>query len=73
MGIDLEVSAPKIKEGWVGKSKGMKQVLYEHGFLDLENIYLYTKDGPKDENKKAIDEEFLLKYLMAGCTDFVEE
>ena len=73
MGIDLKVSVPKIKEGWVGKSKGMKQVLYERGFLDLANIHLYSKDGPKDENNKTIDDDFSLKHLMAGCTDFVEE
>ena len=73
MGIDLKVSVPKITEGWVGKSKGMKQVLYERGFLDLANIHLYSKDGPKDENNKTIDDDFSLKHLMAGCTDFVEE
>eukprot|EP00957_Ditylum_brightwellii_P121619 9274627-Ditylum_brightwellii.AAC.1 len=73
MGIDLKVSAQKIKEGWVGKSKGMKQVMYERGFLYLENIHLYTKDGPKDEKNEVIDEDFLYKHLMAGCNDFVEE
>eukprot|EP00957_Ditylum_brightwellii_P006797 515320-Ditylum_brightwellii.AAC.1 len=60
-----------MKEGWVRKSKGTNQVLYEHGLLDLDNIHLYTKDELKDENNKAIDEEFSLKYLMAGCTDFI--
>eukprot|EP00957_Ditylum_brightwellii_P021282 1605654-Ditylum_brightwellii.AAC.1 len=73
MGIETKVRIPKIREGWVGKSKGLKQVLYEHGFLDLENIYLYTKDGPKDESNKVLDDAFSLKALMAGCTDFVEE
>eukprot|EP00957_Ditylum_brightwellii_P037404 2830540-Ditylum_brightwellii.AAC.1 len=73
MGIDLKVNAQKIKEGWVGEIKGMKQVQSERGFLDLENIYLYAKDGPNDENNKAIYDDFLHRHLMDGCTDFVEE
>eukprot|EP00957_Ditylum_brightwellii_P038211 2888412-Ditylum_brightwellii.AAC.1 len=51
----------------------MKQVMHERGSLDLDNLHLYTKDGPKDDSNKVIDEDFLFKYLMAGCTDFVEE
>jgi hypothetical protein len=73
MGIELKATVPKIREGWMGKSKGLKQVLYERGFLDLGNIHLYSKDGPKDENGKIMDEAFSYKAIMGKCTDFVEE
>ena len=38
--ISLEVEEPKIKEGWVGKAKGMKQILYERHMIDLDNMSL---------------------------------
>eukprot|EP00957_Ditylum_brightwellii_P089858 6843068-Ditylum_brightwellii.AAC.1 len=56
MGFETKVRVSKIKEDWVDKSKGLKQVLYEPGFLDLENIHPYTKDGHKDKNDKVLDD-----------------
>eukprot|EP00957_Ditylum_brightwellii_P150834 11485357-Ditylum_brightwellii.AAC.1 len=38
MGIDLKKVDDKILEGLVGKPKGMKQVAFKHGFVDLENL-----------------------------------
>eukprot|EP00957_Ditylum_brightwellii_P060269 4577312-Ditylum_brightwellii.AAC.1 len=38
----------------------MKQVAFERGFLDLENVRLYSKEGPKDDE-------------VSSLTDFVEE
>eukprot|EP00957_Ditylum_brightwellii_P172402 13124972-Ditylum_brightwellii.AAC.1 len=49
MGIALGKVAPNVLEGWVGKAKGTKQVAFERGFLDLENVHLYNKEGPKDD------------------------
>ena len=73
MGLTLDKVENKVLEGWVGKPKGMKQIAFERGFIDLENIKLYTKDGPKDEDGKTIDESFSLKKIISGLTDFVEE
>jgi len=73
IGPFLDKVENKVLEGWVGKPKGMKQIAFERGFIDLESIKLYTKDGPKDEDGKTIDESFSLKKIISGLTDFVEE
>eukprot|EP00957_Ditylum_brightwellii_P152422 11603423-Ditylum_brightwellii.AAC.1 len=51
----------------------MKQIAYELGFLDTNNLNLYSKDRPKDDNGKILDESFSLKSIVASFTDFVEE
>ena len=33
------------KEGWMGKPKGLLQVLWERGFIDQGNIVLYLLKG----------------------------
>eukprot|EP00957_Ditylum_brightwellii_P014284 1075377-Ditylum_brightwellii.AAC.1 len=38
LGISIEGSNDKTLEGWMEKAKGMKQVLFDCGFLDLENL-----------------------------------
>eukprot|EP00957_Ditylum_brightwellii_P106264 8106562-Ditylum_brightwellii.AAC.1 len=73
MGISISVTEDKIREGWLNKLKGMKQFLYERGFLDVNNLSLYLKDGPKDSDGKVIVETFSLKMKISGLTDFVEE
>ena len=45
-GLPLTVSEVKIKDGWVNKPKGSFQVLFERGWVDPNNIHLYTSDGP---------------------------
>ena len=73
MGITLEKIEPNVLEGWMGKAKGMKQVAFERGLLDLANVHLYSKDGPKDDDGNIIDESFSLKKIISSLTDFVEE
>eukprot|EP00957_Ditylum_brightwellii_P117637 8972762-Ditylum_brightwellii.AAC.1 len=51
----------------------MKQVAYEHIFIDVNNLKLYTKDGLKDDDGKIIDKPFSLKLIIGSFTDFVEE
>ena len=64
LGIDLQERVQKFQEGMEDTSKDMKQVLFEHGFLYLDNIDLYTKEGPKGKNNKIIDEALLYMILM---------
>ena len=73
MRLTLNKVEDKVLEGWLGKPKEMKQIAFERGFIDLDNIKLYTKDGPKDEGGKTINESFSLKRILSGLTDFVEE
>jgi hypothetical protein len=62
----------QVREGWVGKPKGMKQVLWERGMLDPEKYNLYTKNGPTDEDGIT---DLTLSYtaLMSNLEDFRTE
>ena len=64
--------APKIKEGWLGKAKGLLQVLWERGFIDTNKLSSYTLTGRKDALGN-IDDSFSLRHLMAMCPDFLNE
>ena len=81
-GIALEVEEDEKVEGWLGKPKGLLQVLYERGWIDPQNVKKYVKDKRKawlDDEKKikpecqALYEQYSLTYLMAQCQDFKAE
>ena len=69
--------------GWVGKPKGMLQVLYERGMIDPSlvtspNSMRYSKEGRRNEfddngELNELGKQFLLKYLLNSCTDFKNE
>eukprot|EP00957_Ditylum_brightwellii_P200304 15270817-Ditylum_brightwellii.AAC.1 len=61
MGLTSKKVEQKVVEGWVGKQKGMKQVSFERELVDLEFANLYSQDGPKDNDRKIIDESLPLK------------
>jgi hypothetical protein len=71
-GIPIKVSLPKITEGWVNKPKGLKQVLWERGFIDESNLHKYTQHGKVDAFG-VIQQEYSLHFLMSNCKDFLEE
>jgi hypothetical protein len=68
----FEEDLPKIREGWVGKSKGIYQVLWERGWLDPDNLKEYTMNGKKDLYG-IIQLQYSLKNLLRSCRDFQEE
>jgi len=62
----------KIKQGWVGKQKGLLQILWERGWIDIASLGKYTIEGSLDGfGIKRYDTS--LKHLMANCVDFEEE
>ncbi len=62
----VEEDLPKIKTGWVGKPKGIYQLLWERGFLDPNNLNKYTINGWKDQF--GIHQPHTsLKYLHGSC------
>ena len=71
--IEVKVTENKIKEGWVGKPKGMKQIAFERRFINLDELSLYTKDGHKDENGNVTDDTHSIKCIIGECIDFIEE
>ena len=72
----------KIEEGWVGKAKGMLQILYERGMIDRDKVghprsMSYSKMGKKADftngqlNSKG--QKNSLHHLLSKCTDFSNE
>ena len=60
----------KVK-GWMGKPKGMRQILWERGWIDEGNIEKYQKIVVYEDGE--VDDEYSLSVLMASCYDFQHE
>jgi hypothetical protein len=77
--LTLHHEVDDIKEGWVGKPKGIYQILYERGWIDLSKKYsAYTLDGKeewKDESGSIMDPylPYCMRHLLAACPDFRDE
>ena len=70
--IPLSETRPLMKEGWVGKPKGLLQILWERGFIDPSKVKDYYMEH--DETKRDEEAEpFCLRWLMSRCPDFLEE
>ena len=66
-----------MEEGWVGKPKGMLQILYERGFIDpslsaKEIKEKFSANGKKDADGNII-EGSSLKQMIANLPDFKSE
>ena len=62
----------------MGKPKGLLQVLWERGFIDENNVNLYSLKGKKcqfdeDGTLKKQYEKYSLRTLMKRCSDFANE
>ena len=60
------------KVGWVGKSKGLLQVLWERGFIDETSIEKYKLTG-KNDDFGIVDNSTSLRHMMTMCSDFLHE
>ena len=72
--IETEVENSTI-EGWYNRPKGLLQVLYERGYVDINNLSKYSKNGRKKqmgEDDKILDiyKKYVLSDIMAQCDDF---
>jgi hypothetical protein len=67
--IPITVEENYIIEGWVGKAKGMRQVLWERGLLDPNVTYVakLRKDDPN------LDGKVQYSAILADCADFLSE
>jgi hypothetical protein len=74
-GIDVKIIKTREKKGWQGQAKGLLQVLWERGWIDVANLDRYTMEPATDANGEVLDgaEEWSLKVLMASCLDFAQE
>jgi hypothetical protein len=77
--LDLEIEVDQIEEGWLGKPKGLYQILYEQGWINVDKpISEYSIDGKaiwKDENGNVFAQylPFCLRHLLLECPDFKNE
>ncbi len=67
--IPLSIVEDDVVEGWVGKPKGIKQVLWERGLLNPEVTYVskLKKNDPNHEGRVEYSS------VLAECTDFLDE
>ena len=72
-GIDTKKQVRKLKEGWLGKNKGILQILYERCWIKLEDLHRYKMDPVTDETGNIIDNTFSLKTIMSNQSDFLNE
>ena len=77
MQIPIEYEREKIDEGWINKGKGLLQILWERGFIDLslsskEIMKKYSVSGKKDDNNNII-EGTSLKDIIMNLPDFKQE
>ena len=63
-----------VTETWIGKPKGMLQLAYEQGLLDLENVCIgdVSEKGGENDAGNVINKTSL-ETLLLSCTDFIEE
>ena len=76
--IELTCWIEVIEEGWVGRPRGLLQVLWERGWINQKRISEYTLKGrahQMDDNGKVLPEHqhFILHTLMSKCANFKEE
>ena len=71
--IPIKYTETEIHEGWEGKAKGMEQILWERGWIDVRRPRKdYTKNGTKDI-MGTIQKDTSLHELIANCADFENE
>ena len=72
--LDIEttyVKTHRVKPGWKGKGKGLLQVLWERGFIDVSRLSEYRK-RVEDADGKLVP-ELSLVHMLETCTDFANE
>jgi len=67
--MPIRVEENDIVEGWVGKPKGIRQVLWERGLLDPQVTYV-AKIKRDDPN---LEEKVQYSIVLADCADFLSK
>ena len=66
--IDTEcIVTFKTQKGWQGKSKGMLQVLWERGFIDVMKLKRYRIKALDDDGN--LIPELSLEHIIENCHD----
>jgi hypothetical protein len=72
-GIAIKATEEVVEPGWHGKAKGLYQVLWERGFIDINNLDRYSVSGKKNTLTGEVNETFSMKRLLSRCLDFASE
>jgi len=72
-GILLIEHKPVVEEGWVGKAKGILQILFERGLIVATDYKNMTLDSRKDPETGCIQPGTSLRALLEQCNDFTNE
>ena len=80
--IPLTLVAGDFIPGWMGQEKGMLQVLFERGYIDITKVKSarsgrYSKLGKKGDFEfgelTAEGKKYALKHIINECSDFLQE
>ena len=69
--IETKELIERKKEGWVGNSKGLLQVLWERGFIDETSIEKYKLTG-KNDDFGIVDNSTSVRHMMTMCSERLE-
>jgi hypothetical protein len=73
-GIDIKITpTTKTIYGWEGKGKGLLQIAYERGWIDLSTFSRGSYQVMKFDDDGNLIPDFSLRHLIANCTDFMSE
>lgn len=82
--IETTETNTDIDPGWLGKPKGMLQILWGRGYIDVMKVknprsMQCSKDGKKDvdcDGKGKLNNtgrQYCLSYILSACDDFKNE
>ena len=71
MNVKIKNATRIVTKVWVGKQKGLMQVLWERGWIDTNNISAYKLFAYDDEGELIT--EYSLRTLMSSCLDYAYE
>jgi len=72
-GILLIEHKPVVEEGWVGKAKGILQILFGCRLIVATDYKNMTLDGRRDPETGCIQPGTSLRALLEQCNDFTNE
>lgn len=73
-GIDVKITpTTKTVYGWEGKGKGLLQIAYERGWVDLSTFSRGSYQVMKFDDDGNLIPDLSLRHLLANCTDFMME
>jgi hypothetical protein len=71
--VELFENKELVNQGWEGQPKGLMQVLWERGMIDMSSLEQYTLDGRKNPITGKVNLQSSLRHILANCNDFKDK